>query len=329
MRLQTLFDKMIDVGKKADWRCESDFYAQLNDRRLEYHALSDLAQRYYDSERLANPFGCSRICAGHPDLDVRGMAVGINCSLSDLLYAERLRDQGTRIDAYLAHHGIPPAGTAYEDINNTHFYVLRDYGVPEEVAHRVVDDAIRGYGLRMVGEPFGFERYTDLALFNVHNPMDNLFALHATQLFASENPQTLNEVIEVLLSLEEFAISARAGVPPRIAVGSPSSPAGHIYVDALGGICLNDDELSALLATGRIQTVLRLNYNNCQRVCREAGVNLIFFPHNAHDNIGINLMMDQLLAVDTFDIIPVDGYYRVSRPVKTDFSWPGTSPNRQ
>jgi hypothetical protein len=152
--------------------------------------------------------------------------------------------------------------------------------------------------------------------------MDNLFALHTTQLIAREKPHTLSEVIDLLLSMEEFAISARAGVPPKIAVGKPDADAGHIYVDALGGICLNDDELAALLGTGRVQTVLRLSYNNCIRVCREAGVNLIFFPHNCHDNVGINLMLDQLTVDEELDIIPVDGFYRVPRAAKTNFEWP-------
>jgi len=322
MKLQTMFNKMIEAGRKAAWRDDAVFEAQLAERRREYEGLTGSAKRFFDTERLQNPFGCSRICSGDPETDIRAMAVGINCTLSDLLYVERLRDQGRRVDAYLSHHGIPPAGNAYEDINNTHLQVLLDYGVEEETARRAVADAIRGYHLRMGGEPWGFERYTDMALFCVHNPMDNLFGLHAAQAIAREQPRTVAEVIDVLLDMEEFAISARAGVPPKIAAGSPDADAGHVYIDVLGGICLNDDELTALLATGRVQTVLRLTYNNCIRVCRQAGVNLVFIPHNAHDNVGINLMLDQLTAEEELDIIPMDLFYRVPRPPKTDFAWP-------
>jgi hypothetical protein len=313
---------MIEVGRNADWRDDSTFEEQLADRRREYAALTGTAKEFFDRERRWNPFGCSRISAGDPQMDVRGMAVGINCTPAEILYVERLRDRGRRVDAFLAHHGIPPAGTIYEDINNTHYNVLTDYGVPEETARRVVGDAIRGYHLRMAGEPFGFERYTDMALFNVHNPMDNLFALRASQLFAQEKPKTVAEVVDLLLTFEEFAISARAGVPPKIAAGAPTAEAGHIYVDALGGICLNDDELSALLATGKVQTVIRLVYNNCIRICREAGVNLILMPHNAHDNLGINLMLDQILAEEEVDILPVNFFYRIARSPMTDFGWP-------
>jgi len=322
MKLDRIFRKMIEVGRRAGWRDDATFEAQLADRRREYETLVGTAKEFYDHERLWNPFGCSRISSGDPEIDVRGMAVGINCTLADIVYVEQQRERGRRIDAFLAHHGIPPAGTIYEDINNTHYNVLVDYGVPEETARRVVDEAIRGYHLRMAGEPFGFERYTDMALFNVHNPMDNLFALRATQLFARERPGTVAEVIDLLLTFEEFAISARAGVPPKIAAGSLDAAAGQVYVDALGGICLNDDELPALLATGNVQTVIRLTYNNCIRTCREAGVNLIFMPHNAHDNVGINLMLDQIVAEEEIDILPVDLFYRVPRPAMTDFNWP-------
>ncbi len=322
MELQRLFQKMIDTGRKAEWRDDATLEAQLAERRAEYETLTGYEKRYYDLNRLANPFGCSRICAGAPDLDVRGMMVGINCTLADLLLAERLRDTGRRIDAYCAHHGIPPSGDLYPDINNTHYHVLVDYGVPAETARRVVDDAIRGYALRMGNEPYGFERYTDLALFNVHNPMDNLFSLYTSQRIARERPETLADVIELLLTIEEFAIDARYNVLPEIAVGAKSSSAGHVYIDALGGICLNDDELTALLATGKVQTVIRLAYNNCLRVCRDAGVNLILMPHNAHDNIGITLMLDQVCADEPLDIIPTDGFYRIPRAPLTDFTWP-------
>jgi len=322
MKLKTMFNKMIEVGRKAAWRDASVLEAQLAARRQEYEGLTGTAKQFYDTKRLTNPFGCSRISSGDPELDIHGMAVGINCTLSDLLYVERLRDRGRRVDAYYSHHGIPPAGNIYEDINYTHHQVLLDYGVPAETAQRVVSEAIHGYHLRMGGEPWGYERYTDMALFCVHNPIDNMFTLHTAQTIAKEQPRTVADVIDVLLGMEEFAISARAGVPPKIAAGSADADAGHVYIDALGGICLNDDELTALLATGRVQTVVRLNYNNCIRVCRQAGVNLIFLPHNAHDNVGINLMLDQLTAEEELDIIPMDLFYRVPRPAKTDFAWP-------
>lgn len=317
-----MFRRMIAVGRKADWRNEATIERQLAQRRAEYEALTGTARTFYDPQRLWNPFGCSRISSGRPDLDVRGMIVGINCTLAGILYAERLRDRGRRLDAFLAHHGIPPSGSLYADINNVHYDVLVDLGVPEETARRVVNNAIRNYRLRMGNEPTGFELHTDMALFSVHNPMDNLMALRTAQLLAREKPRTLSDVVDVLLTIEEFALSARAGVPPEIAVGSSDSPVGAIYIDTLGGICLNDDELSALLAAGRVHTVLRLTYGNCIRICREAGANLIFIPHNASDNLGINLILDQIIAEESIDIVQTDSFYRIPREPMTDFHWP-------
>jgi len=322
MQLERMFRKMIDVGWKAEWRDQATLEAQLVQRRAEYEALTGYEKKYYDLERLKNPFGCSRICSGAPDLDVRGMMVDINCTMSGILYAERLRERGRRIDTFFAHHGIPPSGDLYPDITGTHYQVLVDYGVPELEARRIVDRTIQDYTLRMGNEPAGFERHTDMALFNVHNPIDNLFGLRTARQIAREQPETIAELIELLLTMEEFVIDARYNVLPEIAVGTPGSKVGHVYLDVLGGICLNDAELTALLATGKVNTVVRLAYNNCIRVCREAGVNLVMLPHNAHDNVGINLMLDQVLAEEPIDIIPVDGFYRVQRPPMTDFRWP-------
>lgn len=322
MLLKKMFDTMIEAGWKSDWRDRSTLEKQLAQRKAEYDALTGYEKRYYDRERLVNPFGCSRIAAGSPDLEIQGMMVGINCTLAGILYAERLRDKGRRIDAFLAHHGISPAGSLYADINNTHYDILREYGVPEPTARQVVDQAIRGYELRMSNEPTGLEQHTDLALFNVHNPMDNLAALYLIKLFARNKPRTLNDIIELMLTIEEFAIAARYNVTPEIAHGSPGDRAGHIYCDGLGGISLNDGELKALLSTGKVDTVIRLNYNNCLQVCREAGVNLIFKLHNAFDNLALNLMLDQVLATGNIDIVPVDGFYRIERAPMTDFNWP-------
>lgn len=322
MQLERIYRKMIEVGRKAAWRDAATLEAQLARRRAEYAALTGYEKRYYDQERFRNPFGCSRICAGARDLDVRAMMVGINCTLAGILYAERLRDKGRRIDAFFAHHGIPPSGDLYPDITNTHYNVLVDFGVPADTARPIVERTIRDYTLRMGNEPYGFESHTDLALFNVHNPIDNLFGLHTTQQIARQRPDTVGDVVELLLGMEEFAIDARSNVLPEIAVGAPGAKAGRIYVDVLGGICLNDEELTALLATGKVDTVVRLAYNNCIRICREAGVNLIFLPHNAHDNVGINLMLDQVVAEEPIDIVPTDGFYRIPRAPMADFSWP-------
>jgi len=322
MTLRQMFRLMIEVGRRADWRDEATFEAQLAARRAEYEALGEAERRFFDTERLWNPFGCSRICSGEPDMEVRGMVVGINPSLAAVLYAERLRDGGLPVDALLTHHGMPPAGTIYDDINNTHYHVLRDFGVPEDTARSVVQEAINGYYRRMVGEPTALEQNTDLALFSVHNPMDNLTGLFLTQLMARRKPRTVGEVVELLLELEEFAIAARGGIPPRIEAGSPDSPAGTVYVDVLGGICLNDRELGALLETGNVQTVIRLNYGRCIELCRRAGVNLVLFPHNAQDNVGINLMLDQVLAAGPVEVFPTDGFYRVEREPLRDFQWP-------
>jgi len=322
MKLDRIFRKMIEVGRKADWRDAATLDKQLAERQAEYARLSGNARTYYDAERLWNPFGDSRVCSGDPQREIRGMVVGINCSLAGLLYAERLREQGRPIDAFLAHHGIPPAGTAYDDISNTHFFVLRDYGVPEDTARRIVSEAIRGYYLRMVGEPTAFELNTDLALFSVHNPMDNLTGLRLSQVFDQEKPRTAGDVIDCILSVEEFQIAAKVGIPPMLAAGSLDAPAGEIYVDVLGGICLNDAELTALLETKKVQTVVRLTYGNCIRICREHGVNCILFPHNAHDNLGINLILDQVVAEEPIEVYPTDGFYRVPRTPLEDFTWP-------
>ena len=102
MQLERMFRKMIDVGWKAEWRDQATLEAQLVQRRAEYEALTGYEKKYYDLERLKNPFGCSRICSGAPDLDVRGMMVDINCTMSGILYAERLRERyGVSSPAYV------------------------------------------------------------------------------------------------------------------------------------------------------------------------------------------------------------------------------------
>ena len=322
MKLDQMFRMMIEVGRKADWRDEETLEEQLADRRRRYDALTGSARKFFDTERLWNPFGCSRICSGDLEADIRGMVVGVNPSLAGILYAERLRDSGHPVDAFLAHHGISPAGTIYEDINNTHYYVLRDFGVPQDTAREIVQRAICGYTLRQVGEPTSFDLNTDLALFNVHNPMDNLTGLYLSRVFERTAPRTVGDVVEALLSVEEFAIAARGGIPPMVGAGSAEAEAGAIYVDVHGGICLNDEELAALLATGNVGTVIRLGYGACRHVCEEAGANLILYPHNAHDSVGINLILDLIAAEDPIEVFPTDGFHRVERKAMTDFQWP-------
>ena len=77
--------------------------------------------------------------------------------------------------------------------------------------------------------------------------------------------------------------------------------------------------MKTAICTGFDYTV---SFDRSVAMIREAGVNLIMLPHNAHDNVGINLMLDQVLAEEPIDIVCTDGFYRVQRAPMTDFRWP-------
>ena len=71
MELGEFFDLAVEKGIEVDVRGRERIFALLKDLRREYEAMDEEAKVSFDTERLKNPFGDTRILYGPRDGEIK------------------------------------------------------------------------------------------------------------------------------------------------------------------------------------------------------------------------------------------------------------------
>jgi hypothetical protein len=324
MNLRELCDTSIRLGVALDVRGAAALQQMLEARRREYEALPEWERPYFDQERLRNPFGDVRIAYSPRDpgeIEVRTILQGINIGVPELLLADRLRAAGTRVDAVISHHtnGMGVAASLREDIMSVNVDYLANAGVPPAESERCINPYIHDGWLNLQD----FNRHgPDTAkllgfpLACIHSPADYYTGEAVRALMEETRPQSVADVAHALYAFPEVQSAARLGVGPRIMSGDASWPAGRIMYKFGGGRVLPPDAYRLLGAAG-VNTVLQHGGSSAHfRAAQEAGVALVRLPHAASDNIGINLLLDDVeRAHGPLHVVPCNSFERIERPV--------------
>lgn len=317
--LRDIYVTSIEIGRELDPRGQTAIERQLQQRREEFAALPAWQQAIYDQERFRNPYGDVRIANGPDDTPIRTALVGINLHVQEMLLGAQLAAKGTTIDAFISHHtnrvGISAALVAdFMEVNAD--YLIWE-GVPEDEAracifaqmaarlqehedmHRIGPDTAK-----LLGYPLAC----------IHTPVDYAHRQFINALFAREQPQRVGDIVELMLTLPEMQEAARIGALPRIMTGDPAQPAGRIHAKFAGGYAYPPSAYP-LLAQAGVHTVVQVSAGaDSVAACREHGIALVRLPHYATDNIGQNLLLDELMRrLEPFDVIPCNYFGRVDR----------------
>ena len=322
MNLRQLFDTSIRLGIAQDPRGEPALREQLASRRREYEALPDWQKPYYDGERFTNPFGDVRLAyAPRPpeEIELHTILLGIDIRLPELLLADRLRTQGTRIDAVIAHHtsGIGRAISLVWDFMPVAVDMLVQEGVPRvdaeatifpyiEEKQREVEDFHR------IGPDTA--KLLDLPLGCIHTPADYYITVGVAAALKAAEPQTVGDIVRALQSIPEIHSSTALGAGVRVMTGDESRPAGRVMCKFGGGYIL-PPAAYRLLGRAGVNTVLQIGCGpEHARAAAESGVTIVRIAHAACDNIGINLLLDDVIReCGPLNVIPCGAFERVSR----------------
>jgi len=109
MKLADIFKEAIKFGIKMDPRGGAEVNAKLKAEKKKFETLSAQEKKYYDGEKLENPYADSRIIYDNGSR-VKSVITGIDMEVGEILLADRLREKGEKIDAVIAHH---PSGMGY------------------------------------------------------------------------------------------------------------------------------------------------------------------------------------------------------------------------
>ena len=319
MTLRDLYETSIQLGMALDVRGEAALQRQMAQRRAEYAALPAWQQPYYDQERFRNPYGDVRIVNGPDDVELETILLGINIGLDELLLADRLRSKGVKIDAVIAHHtnGIGVAISLVHDFMPVAIDFLAGEGVPradaaacidrfiEEKAQALEDTARMGPDMaKLLGFPLAC----------IHTPADYYIGEGVRPVVEAAQPETVGDVVRALMVIPEVQSAALIGAEPRIMSGKETWPAGRMLLKFGGGYGLPPDAYT-LLGKAGVNTVAQIGCTPAQRrAAQEAGIAIVRIAHAACDNIGINLLLDEVeRRLGPLNVIPCNYFERIRR----------------
>lgn len=318
MKLQELYRTAVDIGISRDLRGKKEITRLLKEERKQQGKLEGDAKKYYDPDRLFNPYADSRILNGNPEQNIKRIMVGIDIQVGEVILAYLLnKEHNAGIDVLLSHHPEGYALAQLYDVMRLQSDLLTNAGVPVSVAEMLMDKRISEIERRLL--PVNHNRTVQVArllgfpFLCVHTPADNCVTHFLQKTLDTRKPRTLKDLLDILKKIPEYQKSSQLQVPPKIVSGSEKSRCGKIYVDMTGGTEGSQDIFEKMSAGG-ISTVVGMHFSEGHvETAKKAHMNLVVAGHVSSDVIGLNLLFDELEKKETFEFVEVSGFERIRR----------------
>ena len=317
MNLRELYQKAIESGIAHDPRGSDTVRKELQRVDKNYQELKKDEQDLFDTESLLNPYSDSRILHGSGNEEVRRALVGIDIESAEILLADRLRERGEQIDVVIAHH---PEGMAFANLPAVMYMqsdILSRFGVPINIAEDLMEGRAKEIERRLM--PLNHTRAVDAArLLNIpflclHTPADNMVVTFLQKMFDAHAPYSLSDVVDLLNAVPEYRGSQRNGAGPRILQGSKTRRAGRIFVDMTGGTEGSKDIFNSLTTAG-VNTIVGMHISEEHRKEAEKNhLNVVIAGHISSDNLGMNLLLDEVIQNTGIQLLACSGFSRVNR----------------
>jgi hypothetical protein len=317
MTLKEIYKKAISTGIENDPRGKDAVSKELEARKKDFEKLKDDEKEFFDSETFENPYSDSRILNGTGDENIRSALVGIDIEVGEVLLAESLRAKGNGIDLLISHH---PEGRAYANLYSVmqmQSDILHRFGVPINIAEDLMEGRIKEVERKLMPvnhtRAVDAARLLDIPFLCLHTPADNMVATYLQRLFDEKKPYKISDVMDILNGIPEYKTASFNGAGPKILIGSKGRKAGKIFVDMTGGTEGSKEIFGSLTSSG-VNTIVAMHLGEEHRKEAEKNhLNVIIAGHIASDNLGINLLLDELSKTETIEILECSGFKRVSR----------------
>jgi len=304
------------MGKEHDPRTIEGVNKILARLNKEYEGLKEKDKKYFDVERLTNPFGDTRILNGDINTEVKKVLVGIDMEAQEILLADRLREKGKKIDLIISHHPEGKALVGLHRVMSLQEGALEAMGVPINVAEGIMASRIsevrRGLMPLNHNRSVDAARILDFPFMCVHTPADNMVNDYLFKMLADKKPEIVGDVMEALMEIPEYQEAQKIDAGPKVILGKESNRAGKIFVDMTGGTSGSEDSYAKLAIAG-VGTIISMHMGEKHRKEAEKNhINVIIAGHMASDSLGVNQVLD-VLEKEGIEIIPCSGLIRVSR----------------
>jgi len=317
MKLKDIYQKAIETGMHNDPRGRDVVMKDIEQKKKSYDELKPDEKDFFDMESLRNPYADSRILFGTGDEEIMTALAGIDIEVGEVLLADSLRSKGKRVDLLLAHH---PEGRAYAnlyDVMRMQSDILNRFGVPINIAEDLMDGRIKEVERRLL--PANHSRAVDAArllgipFLCLHTPADNMVTSYLQRLFDEKKPYLVADVMSILKDIPEYKDAGLHTVGPRVFLGAKNRKAGKIFVDMTGGT-EGSKEIFESLTTGGVSTIVAMHLSEEHRKEAEKNhLNVVIAGHISSDNLGLNLLLDEVTRGNAIEILECSGFKRFSR----------------
>jgi hypothetical protein len=317
MRLGEMYELAVNAGVAADPRGEEGVARVLERARKEYEALTPDKRWEFDLECLSNPYADTRILVGDTETEVKGILVGIDLEVGEVLLADALRAKGRPIDLLLAHHPEGRALARLEEVMGVQADVWRKFGVSiaygDWVMSERMTEIMRAIHPRNNEQNIAAARLLDLPYMCCHTPADNnVNAYVQARCDELGMDSTVDELLDMLKAIPEYREAVSQGTGPVIFEGNGKRRTGKIMVDMTGGTSGPVESISKLASVG-VGTIVGMHMGEDHRKkAKEERVTVVIAGHVSSDSLGMNLIIDQYERQGV-DVLGCSGFTRVSR----------------
>ncbi len=309
--LKQIYKLAIELGIKNDLRSRKEVEKELLRVKKQYQKLSSQEKKYFDKERLVNPYMDSGI---HYDngKKIKKVLAGIDIAGAELLVAKELK-----VDAIIAHHPLGKGLAYLSDVMRLQADVLSQYGVPINIAESLMKIRIQevARGINAANHfriPMAAEKL-NINLMNVHTPADNMVATFLKNKIEKEKPEYIEDILEILNKIPEYQEASKQGIGPTLFTGNKNNKAGKIAITEITGGTEGSAKIYQAMAQAGIGTVISMHQSEEHRKeAEKAHINVIIAGHISSDSIGMNLFLDEIEKRGV-EIVPISGLIRISR----------------
>jgi putative NIF3 family GTP cyclohydrolase 1 type 2 len=254
------------------------------------------------------------ILYGDPETEVRKIMVGVDMEVGELLLADKLR-QKEGLDLVISHH---PEGKAY-----AHFYevmrlqvaMLVKVGIPKAVAEKLIEERKFEVERRVLAanhtRSVDAARLLDMPFMCMHTPADNHVNSFLQKLMDKGKPKKVSDIVDILLNIPEYQDALDNNAGPRVILGNRNNPAGKILLEMTGGTEGSREVFGKIYKSGvRTLVSMHLGEDHLKKV-KDANLNVVIAGHISSDNLGLNLLLDNIEKEERLETIGCSGFRRI------------------
>lgn len=316
MTINEIYKLAIKTGIKNDPRGEERIKKLLQKEKSKLNEQKEKDRWEFDKERLTNPYDDTRILYEGSGKDIKSIMVGIDITPGEVVLAKNLK----KVDLIISHHPFGRALANLDGVMHLQADLLAQYGVPINIAEGLLEKRIsevaRGVNAINHYQTVDSAKLMDIPVMCIHTPADNLVYQFVKNKIEEKNPETVEELINLLKQIPEYKEATKLGVGPKIFSGALHRRCGKIAVTEMTGGTEGAKDMYERMAQAGIGTIVGMHMSEAhKKEAEKHHINVIIAGHISSDSLGLNLLLDKIESKG-IKIIPCSGLIRIRRNPK-------------